>query len=81
MKKILFTIALVVSLVWSSYAQSDGFFQNVFNYNDPYRDITETEMPSFPGGHGITNNVETPLGSGLFFLTALGAAYTLKKKR
>lgn len=81
MKKILLTIALVVSLVLSSKAQSDGFFKSDNTYNDPYRDITETDMPLFPGGHGITNNVETPLGGGLLILTALGAAYAVKKKR
>ena len=81
MKKVLFTIVLVVIFVLTSYAQSDGFFKRDFIYNDPYRDITETEMPSFPGGHGITNNVEMPLGTGLFILTALGTGYTILHKR
>lgn len=80
MKKVLFTIALVVIFVLTSYAQSDGFFRN--NDNLTYREYDENiDSPLFPGAHGYTNNIEAPLGSGLLILTALGTAYALKKKR
>ena len=81
MKKILFTIALIITLGLTASAQySDGFF------NDWDNGLDRTEIGNeigfvLPASHG--NGLDTPsapLGSGLLVLTALGAGYALKKK-
>ena len=37
-------------------------------------------MPVLPN-HGVSDNVDAPLGSGIALLTALGAAYLVGKRR
>ena len=81
MKKILFTIALIITLSLTATAQySDGFFNDWDNGFD--RTGTGNEIGFvLPSSHG--NGLDTPsapLGSGLLILTALGAGYALKKK-
>lgn len=82
MKKILFAIAIVLMLGFTTNAQNrDGFFSNYDNGygNRDYDDALDIENPL---GHGYTNNVDTPLGSGLLIMTALGAGYVaIRKKR
>ena len=80
MKKVLFTIALFFAFVLISNAQIDGFFNfsNELSYRD---DIENQDSPLFPSGHGYTENVTLPIGSGLLILTALGVGYTIRKKR
>ena len=81
MKKILFTIALTITLGLTATAQySDGFFNNWDN------DLDRTGIGSdigfvLPTNHGYGEDTPSaPLGSGLLVLTALGAGYALKKK-
>ena len=81
MKKILFTIALIITLGLTASAQySDGFFNDWDNGLD--RTGTGNDIGFvLPASHG--NGLDTPsapLGSGLLVLTALGAGYALKKK-
>ena len=81
MKKILFAIALIITLSLTANAQySDGFFNDWDNGFD--RTGTGNEIGFvLPVSHG--NGLDTPsapLGSGLLVLTALGAGYALKKK-
>ena len=81
MKKILFTIALIITMSLTATAQySDGFFNDWDNGLD--RTGTGNEIGFvLPASHG--NGLDTPsapLGSGLLILTALGAGYALKKK-
>ena len=81
MKKILFAIALIITLGFTATAQySDGFFNDWDNGFD--RTGTGNEIGFvLPASHG--NGLDTPsapLGSGLLVLTALGAGYALKKK-
>ena len=79
MKKILFVIALVVTMVYSASAQNDGFFRGGDN-NSGYRATSET--PGIPGGAaGTIPDTNAPIGSGLLVFTALGAAYALAGKR
>ena len=82
MKKILFAIALIITLSLTANAQySDGFFSDWDNGLD--RTGTGNDIGFvLPTNHG--NGLDTPsapLGSGLLILTALGAGYALKKKR
>ena len=82
MKKIFFTIAIIITVVLSANAQMDGFFNsNAEDYSSSGRAGT---MPLLPqGAIGTTDNDQpatAPLGSGLLILTTLGSAYFLKKK-
>ena len=80
MKKIFLAIVLVLTLGFGANAQiglTDAFF-NDWAQSDLMRDIT---LISLPNEHGLTEDVTgAPLGSGLFILGALGAAYALRKK-
>lgn len=80
MKKIFFTIAITLGLTFGAMAQTDSFFND---WNDFENRNGETNMPSLPGEHGLTNDqsAETPVGSGLLILTALGAGYAVSKKK
>ncbi|MBR6091207.1 MAG: hypothetical protein IKQ09_00130 [Bacteroidales bacterium] len=80
MKKILFAIALIITMGLTSNAQNDGFFNWNNNYDADER-LTGIEF-SLPNGHGdINDHNAVPLGGGIALLTALGTAYALKKKR
>ena len=83
MKKILFAIALVMTMGLGANAQYDGFFKwNDADNNDIYR-VDDPANPTFalPTAHGGTGDYDTPLGSGLVILTALGAGYAIYRKR
>ena len=76
MKKIVFTLAITLGLAFGASAQSDGFFSD-YSMNDGSR--SNDDLPELPQG-GMTGN-QSPLGSGLLILTALGAGYALSKRR
>ena len=79
MKKILFTIAIIMTMCFCANAQRDAFFTWNDADNEIYRGAGD---PSFalPTSHGGNDDVEAPLSSGLLVLTALGAGYAKKKK-
>lgn len=81
MKKVLFTVALMLTVSFAANAQ-DGFINGMAGNDgmragsdDPSADI------ALPVAHGIDTDQGAPLGSGLLILTALGAGYALKNKR
>ena len=94
MKKLTLTIAIVLGLTMTTFADGLGLFQrniNADNGKSGYvlydrevyilfdRDVT----PVLPL-HDLINNQdadETPLGSGIVLLAGLGAAYLVGKKR
>ena len=85
MKKIIFAIALIITIGFTANAQrgGDGFFNNwddVGNGLDKFDDFDNGLRGGGPGtpGHG-GGDQPAPLGSGLLILTALGAGYALKK--
>lgn len=80
MKKILLAAALVIAMGFGANAQRDSFF-NDWEDVDNGLGRTGIDMPTLPGSHGLTDDVNAPLGSGLLILTALGAGYALKKRR
>ena len=83
MKKILFAIALVMTMGFGANAQYDGFFKwNDADNNDVYRSGGGS-TPDFvlPSSHGSDNDDTAPLGSGLVVLTALGAGYAVARRR
>ena len=79
MKKLALTLAIVLGLSMTTFADGGGLFQrgtepeeNGF-YNRGFG-------PVLPG-HEHTGNADAPLGTGIALLTALGAAYLVGKKR
>ena len=77
MKKILFAISMTLGLAMGAVAQNDGFFNNWEDFDS--RD-NGTDLPELPLG-GQIGNQNTPLGSGLLILTALGAGYAISKRK
>ncbi len=82
MKKVIMTIAIILTMGFgTAMAQSDGFFR----YEDmDARDIEDPTAPILPGIHGqIGDSVahNTPIGSGIVFLTGLGLAYAMFRKK
>ena len=84
MKKIIMTIAIVLGLSLTSFANPNG--GGMFNRGREYQGISNqrprsgSSTPMLPV-HGQDTNQAAPLGSGLFMLTALGAAYLIGKRR
>jgi Protein of unknown function (DUF680). len=84
MKKIILTIAALMIISFSANAQSDGFFRtNNFDYFDYRNGIGIGDEIGFalPAGHGYDYDTNSPLGSGLLILTALGVGYAVNKKK
>ena len=82
MKKLLFTIALLITLSVATNAQNDGFFSwNGNDEDDIYRDVTTNGLV-LPSTHGTGVDYNyTPIGSGIAILTLLGAGYAIKCRR
>ena len=79
MKKLALTIAIVLGLSMTTFADGGGLFQRG---TEPERDglYKGNGMPGLPG-HDLNENQDAPLGTGIVLLTALGAAYLVGKKR
>ena len=80
MKKILFAIALVITMSFSSFAQVDNYWYDseVNRIDDDLPWLTTVIVGN------VLTDVEannSPVGSGLLILTALGGGYTLTRKR
>ena len=105
MKKILLTIAIVLTMGLVAGAQQSPNTNNNNNNNsnnsnninnkntnanrdtffNDWEDIDngmdrDGMEPLLPGSHGLEDDVEAPLGSGLLVLTALGGAYLLRRR-
>ena len=84
MKKILFAIAIVLTVGLTANAQGrDGFFSN---YDNGYGDRTgasefDLAAPIHGNGGYASGTGDAPLGSGLLVLTALGAGYAVARKK
>lgn len=81
MKRIVLSVALVLTLGLSVNAQSDGFFKSTYqDANEEARTGTGTSR-ALPGVPGFGDeDVDAPLGSGLLLLAGMGAAYALRRK-
>ena len=80
MKKLALTLAIVLGLGLTSFADPNG--GGVFGRGETTDREGGTEFfsPMLPA-HGQSTNQPAPLGSGIVVLTALGAAYLVGKKR
>ena len=88
MKKLVLTIAVVLGLGLTTFANSNdgGLFQRGASepsqglYGD--RDGLLPAAPGLPSDFGLEGNQDaTPLGSGIAVMLVLGAAYMVTKKR
>ena len=84
MKKLALTIAIVLGLSMTTFADGGGLFQRGANPDQENGFMgNRTDTPTLPG-HNQTGNQdgdETPLGSGIAVLAVLGGAYLVGKKR
>ena len=81
MKKILFAIAIVLTISLTASAQGrDSFFNSWDNEMGDRAGSDPTSQFALPGHFG-NENTGAPLGSGLLVLTALGAGYAVYRKR
>ena len=80
MKKTITTLAIILGLTTTTLADPNGggLFQRGEDMTEGHRTVT----PMLPNGHGLSDNqnADSPLGSGIVLLTALGAAYLVTKK-
>ena len=81
MKKILFAIAIIMTMGFAANAQSDTFFKWTDGDNEIYRGAGDNYIFTLPNYHGYETDQQAPLGSGLLVLTALGAGYALARKK
>lgn len=82
MKKIIFAIAIVLTLGLTANAQkNDSFIHN--DWDESNRDWDSGTlgivMPAL--GIGTYGNSQAPLGTGILVLTALGAGYAVARKK
>ena len=85
MKKILFAIAIVLTIGLTANAQGkrDGFFSSGWDDNtrgDAFDDVVLPTTTLINGGQ-FGNDYDAPLGSGLLVLTALGVGYAVARKK
>ena len=83
MKKIALTIAIVLGLGLTTFANPGGMFQRGTTdeeYTGTSSYFRDGGSPMLPN-HGMNENQNAPLGTGIAVLTALGAAYLVGKKR
>lgn len=84
MKKILFAIAIVLTLGLTASAQrkTDGFFDYYDLDNSRTTDDPASVLPGLPGlTLDPVANQDAPIGTGLLILTALGAGYAVARKK
>lgn len=88
MKKLALTIAIVLGLCMTTYANGGGLFKRGYMTDEEYygAGLFKNGGDRFPGlpGHGSDDNEDAdgaPLGSGLVLLAGLGAAYLVGKRR
>ena len=94
MKKLTMTLAIVLGLAMTSFAQDFTFFGGemyqekggLFNRGDDlfeYDELREGEYdgPMIGFNHGLEDDQNGPLGSGIAMLLGMGGAYLVAKKR
>ncbi len=89
MKKLTLTIAIVLGLGMTTFADGGGLFQRGDNAGTPnntgyaFSNNAKVESgdptPMLPN-HGETTNQPAPVGSGIVLLATLGGAYMIAKR-
>ena len=81
MKKLALTIAIVLTMGLSSFAQDGGLLNRGVNFGKQENGMVKGFGPGLPGHGESTDQPATPLGSGVAVMLGLGAAYLIGKKR
>ncbi len=79
MKKFLPILFFSILLANASYAQNGGLLERGENVS--FSKETSLLKPGEKKIEENDNNTNAPIGNGILFLTALGAAYAIRKKR
>ena len=79
MKKITMTLVILFGLTIGTFAQEGGLFGKGAT-RDEIGYGTRDGAIGLPSTHGSTSDQGAPLGSGIFVLAGLGAAYLASKK-
>ena len=84
MKKLALTIAIVLGLSMTTFADGGGLFQRgaAENNTSGVYNRNGDDNPLLPN-HGLTSNQDAnaPLGTGVAIMLGLGAAYLVGKRR
>ena len=80
MKKIALTLAIVLGMTMTTFADGGGLFQRGADSPEASNRTEGALTPGLPS-HGEMGNQDAPLGAGIMVLTALGAGYLIGKKR
>jgi hypothetical protein len=91
MKKLMITIAIILGMTMTTFADG-GLFQRGYNAKNGFSGYSyfnsngindRLEDPIYPmlPDHGQENNQAAPVGSGIAVLMGLGAAYMVARKR
>ena len=82
MKKLALTLAIVLGLSMTTFAQGGGLFQRGATTEQSEGFMNrDTKFPGIPGhGEEDDQDADAPLGSGIAVLLGLGAAYAMTKK-
>ena len=84
MKKIILALAIVLTVGLTANAQRGGRDSFFNDWNDVSNGLDRDGgivMPGLPGSHGLDDDINAPLGSGLIILTALGAGYAVARRK
>ena len=82
MKKLTLTLALLLSVSLTTFADGGGLFKRGENTEEStgMMNRSDAKVPGLPG-HGHDDDQPAPLGSGALLLIGFGAAYGLKKSK
>ena len=83
MKKLALTLAIVLGLGMTTFADGGGLFQRGNTQEQENYFKSGERGGGFPGipGHGESDDQDAPLGTGIAVLAVLGGAYLVGKKR
>ncbi len=84
MKKLTLTIAIVLGMAMTSFADPNGgglFQRGTTSEREGWYGSRETPSTPMLPNHGLNDNADAPLGTGIALLTALGGAYLVAKRR
>jgi hypothetical protein len=84
MKKLVLTLAIVLGLSMTTFAEGGGLFQRGAQKENTSMNSNRERNPFLPN-HGGTTDADadetTPVGTGVVLLAGLGAAYLIGKRR
>ena len=80
MKKLALTMAIVLTMGLSAFAQDGGLLNRGVSFDKQGRGDEQVDGPLLPG-HNEPGDHNAPLGSSVAVLLGLGTAYLIGKKR